>query len=293
MDNTLPVAVQINIGNKQKDRSFLLDLASRIVEKYTVVSQAFMNIQVQECGDGDGVYNYACTMCHLASLVMEFTDAWAEGDGEQVVRCWRFFLLHFYSGGRTKYALEALLLQFQIFCYYPTLSHQVIHGRFVNSKGGLGHNIPCDLYNEHVNRIFKEVTGNMGSNFTQKSSMRVAHSVTFLEKISLNLDNQCGVTPETTAHSTKCSQGDIRQVVKVLCTQNSFQKIPGRSHSNFRLMSSNPLKSLNWDKMERWIKLKALDYEKHSTSVKEGNISDEEVTDDEEEGDKSHENKSG
>ena len=90
MDNTLPLAVQINIGNEQKEHSFLLDLASRIVEKYTVVSQAFMNIQVQECGDGDGVYNYARTMCHLASLVMEFTDAWAEGDGERVVRCWRF-----------------------------------------------------------------------------------------------------------------------------------------------------------------------------------------------------------
>ena len=115
MDNTLPVTVQMNIGNEQKGCSFLLDLASRIVEKYTVVSQAFTNIQVQECGDGDGVYNYARTMCHHASLVMEFTDAWAEGDGERVVRCWRFFLLHFYSGGRTKYALEALLLQFQIF----------------------------------------------------------------------------------------------------------------------------------------------------------------------------------
>ena len=54
-------------------------------------------------------------LCAILPHVMEFTDAWPEGDGERVLMsCWRFFLLHFYSGGRTKYALEALLLQFQI-----------------------------------------------------------------------------------------------------------------------------------------------------------------------------------
>lgn len=80
-------------------------------------------------------------------------------------------LLHF-KEGRTKYALESLLLQFQLYSLPPTLAHQVQW-----AKGGMGNNISCDLHNEHVNRIFKEAIGNMDSNFTKHSTTRVAHSV--------------------------------------------------------------------------------------------------------------------
>ena len=37
------------------------------------------------------------------------------------------------------------------------LAHQVMWHRFVNTKGGMGKNIPCDLYNEHVNRLVKYI----------------------------------------------------------------------------------------------------------------------------------------
>lgn len=86
MDSVLPLSAQLKMGNEGKNRSFIVNLASQIVDKYTVVSQAFMNEQIEDCGDG--VHNYTRIMCHLASLVMEFTDAWAEGDGERVMSCW-------------------------------------------------------------------------------------------------------------------------------------------------------------------------------------------------------------
>ena len=41
----------------------------------------------------DGVYNYAKILCHYESLAMEFRDAWHEGDGERVLRCWKCFCL--------------------------------------------------------------------------------------------------------------------------------------------------------------------------------------------------------
>ena len=59
----------------------------------------------------DGVYNYARVLCHHVSLVVEFSDAWREGDGERIMRCWRIFLLHFHANKRYKYALEALRIQ--------------------------------------------------------------------------------------------------------------------------------------------------------------------------------------
>lgn len=99
----------------------------------------------------DNVYNYARVLCHYGSLCLEFRDAWAEGDGERVIRCWKLFLPHFKATGRTKYSLEALRLQFQTSAILsPNLAHQVKWHRFVNVKGCAGKNIPCDLYNEHI-----------------------------------------------------------------------------------------------------------------------------------------------
>ena len=35
---------------------------------------------------------------------------------------------------------------------------------------GIGCNIPCDLHNEHVNKLIKEIVGNMGSNLTEEAT---------------------------------------------------------------------------------------------------------------------------
>ena len=72
------------------------------------------------------VYNYTKTLCHFASLMVEFRDAWADGDGDRVVRCWKIFLPHFVQDGRRKYGLKALRLQFQVNAVLsPNLAHQV------------------------------------------------------------------------------------------------------------------------------------------------------------------------
>ena len=104
----------------------------------------------------------------------------------------------------------------------------------------------------------------MGSNFTEHSTTRVARSITFLENIAKSMDKQCSVVPDTIAHHTKSSDHDIREVVKVVCKQKSLTVIPGRYHSNFKSLQTNPIKSLDWNKMRKWVKSKALQYEKRS-----------------------------
>ena len=99
----------------------------------------------------DALYSYAMVLCHYAALVLKFTDAWSEGDGKRVQHCWKVFLLHFFSQRHTKYALEPFRLQFQLATLPPHLVHHLTWGRFVNTYGKPGHNIPCDLHNEHVN----------------------------------------------------------------------------------------------------------------------------------------------
>ena len=102
----------------------------------------------------------------------------------RVLRCWKLFLPHFKAAGCTKYSLEALKLQIhsRITCS-PNLAHQIIWNRFVNMRGGAGNNIPCDLFNEHINKQLKCIISNMGSNLTESALQRAARSVTSLHRI--------------------------------------------------------------------------------------------------------------
>ena len=92
----------------------------------------------------------------------------------------KIFKLHFHAERRTKYALEALRFQLQLATLSPDLVHQLTQGRFVNTHGGPGMNRHCDVHNEHVNKLFKEVISNMGANFTETASIRAAWAVTSL-----------------------------------------------------------------------------------------------------------------
>lgn len=105
----------------------------------------------------DGVYEYACTVLSMAMFVFEFDDAVKEGDGERVYCLWKHLLLIFRYSGRTKYSLEALNLHFQHYGLSPRQAFQLIWSRFVNSKGGEGGNIACDLHMEHLNRALKRL----------------------------------------------------------------------------------------------------------------------------------------
>ena len=148
---------------------------------------------------------------------MELIDAWREGDGERVLRCWKLFLPHLKVSGCTKFSLEALKLQFQTrFTYSPNLAHQVTWHRFVNVRGGAGKNIPCDLFNEHINKLLKCIISNMGPNLTEPALQRAARSVTVLQNICENFDSQSGVPYRTTAHSTRSDKADVRKVVKTV-----------------------------------------------------------------------------
>ena len=82
-----------------------MKMAQMVVDRCSIIENAYTGETGSEHGGKDGVYNYACVLCHFGSLVIEFRDAWAEGDGERVHRCWKLFLPHFRASGHTKYSL--------------------------------------------------------------------------------------------------------------------------------------------------------------------------------------------
>ena len=139
---------------------FVQRIASAVVDQCTLINTC---TEITECDDK--VYNYARVLCHYGALITEFKNACEQADGKRIYGCWRIMLPHFKESGYTKYSFEALRLQFQVKCILPPqLAHQVMWDRFVNTRGGMGRNIPCDLYNEHVVKLIKEIITNMGAN---------------------------------------------------------------------------------------------------------------------------------
>lgn len=109
------------------------------------------------------------------------------GDGDQIYCCWHLFLPYFVVYRHAKYALQALRLQFQVKGYLSQhLSFHVLWDRFINTKGGAGKNMPCDLYNEHINKLLKEIIANMGPNLTEQALRCTARSVTSLHIVCQN-----------------------------------------------------------------------------------------------------------
>lgn len=58
---------------------------------------------------------------------IEFSDAIREGDGENVLRCWRYMVPIFLSAARKNYSTEVLTMLFQYtYAMSPRLAAQIL-----------------------------------------------------------------------------------------------------------------------------------------------------------------------
>ena len=172
-------------------------------------------------------------------------------------------VIHFHAARRTKYALEALNLKLQLASLPSALAHQIKWNRFVNTHGGLGCNFPCDLHNKHVNKLIKEIIGNMGANLKEEALTRAVHSVTALESVKNTFDKESGVSVATPGHSAQSNEDDIRRVVSVLQSEEVLAVKAGRKR--FPKISASPLHCLKMKQLKTWIKQK---HAKHAKKKK-------------------------
>ena len=93
LDADVQLPQTIKKGSRTQQFEYVNHIATQVVEKCTLLEQAYTDDDVDDLGDH--VYNYARVLCHFGTLVLEFTDAWSKGDGECIYRCWRLFLPHF------------------------------------------------------------------------------------------------------------------------------------------------------------------------------------------------------
>ena len=201
----------------------------------------------------DKVFEYACHVLSLGLFYIEFLDTIREGDGTRLQRCWRYLLPLFKATNRKNYALEALYMLYQ--CQYvlsPRLSHQLLWSRFINTRGRRGHNIPCDLFNEHLNRLVKEAVGNLRANQTGKATVRVSWAIGTLHPVIEQFDQVNSLPTLSGAHFKPKADKDRNLLLEEIDQREHVFRVKpaGRKHKTFPhvkpLLQHKPKVLMKW-----------------------------------------------
>ena len=79
-------------------------------------------------------------------------------------------LLYFHYAKHHNYAIEAIrLIALVNVMATARVAAQITWSRVVNTRGVVGHNIPADLMNEHLNRSLKDAVGGVGANICEST----------------------------------------------------------------------------------------------------------------------------
>ena len=202
----------------------------------------------------DRMNMYATEVLMLGMLWHNFHDAIKEGDGNRLIRCWKFNLLAFKSARRKNYSIEALNLLLQVnHILSPREAAQVKWCRSVNTSGRQGHNIPMDLHLEHFNRRLKGILQNMRSNTTKASVSMAAETVDVVNHICHDFEEHTSdCKGSSDKHESPSFQKDHKMILSILEEQQVFFTKKGRQHASFKF-TSGLLQQPNYPQLVKWI----------------------------------------
>ncbi len=124
----------------------------------------------------------------------------------------------------------------------------------MNTVGRPGHNIPCDLFLEHLNRLCKEMINGMGSNKTDKSITRIGRSIGPIRRVLDYYDNMTGLSRGSGKHSEANLQKDRSTLVNFPTRNDVFGFQGGRSHKSFVKSVTVPMTTqIDKDKLKKWM----------------------------------------
>ncbi len=152
------------------------NICKKVLDRYCTIRHNNIENDPDDSPDeySDQVKLYASEVLTLGLLYFEFCDAIREGDGTRIIRCYRYFLLMLKHSHKTNYSNEVLLMLYQIeFALTPRQVQQLMWSRTINYVSLPGHNVPCDLHLEHLNRLCKDLIKGLGANKTEKSITRI------------------------------------------------------------------------------------------------------------------------
>ena len=103
----------------------------------------------------DSVTSYARELLTLGLIWMQFYDAVNEGDSDRILLTWKIMIPEFKATNHKNYLKEAANLVLQAKTFSERKVGQLLWSRCINTQGQIGHNLPCDLHQEYLNRHLK------------------------------------------------------------------------------------------------------------------------------------------
>ena len=181
----------------------------------------------------DHLFNYSKTVLLLGLMHRNFQDAVKEGDGERVTRMWKHLMLYFRACGKTKYTLEALFLHVQLNAILtPREAHCLKWNRSVNTLGGAGKNIACDLAMEHTIKTTKNLFHGQGANFTMEGAQIYSRSTNAVQMVIDNFDKEGNVKKQSSKHVHSSTSTDVNVILNEIKKIHALDFEIGREHKS-------------------------------------------------------------
>ena len=140
------------------------------------------------------------------------------------------------------------------FLFTPRQVTQLLYSRFVNTRGLPHHNIPCDLYMEHLNRTVKTALGPQSGHWQPNSITRAGRIVGCLERAMEKFDELTSLEGTSGAHKRTSDVASIKKLVSLLCSTAVFSNRRQHHHPSFPNISCNHLLSnIDTCKVFEWI----------------------------------------
>ena len=132
----------------------------------------------------------------------------------------------------------------------PRQAAELIWGRFINTTGLPGRNIPNDLHMEHLNRSVKTAIQNLGPNKTEEGITKVGKILRVLVPLLHKFDLENGVSKVSGHHSKPGEDKDIRIILEN--RSSSFDVIPNPEYRSFH-NPTDPLHARSSQDIEKWV----------------------------------------
>ena len=251
MPSTEFLSQDIWMSDDKERRELLTKISTDIVNNFVDLSPSFSSTFQKDEGTA---YDYACEVLSLGLFFFDFKDAVREGAGDRIFKHWKYLLLLFKASGRSNYSIEALTLltQYNI-VLPPNLAEQLKWSRFVNTSGLPGHNISCDLHNEHLNRLVKIEIEGLGANKSKKAITRSGKAIGVVTKAVETLDEAIGISPRSSKHSTKGMEKDVFVITDQLRKCDVFNPGSKLRHKSFNHLKTNIIKTLDETSLKEWM----------------------------------------
>ena len=204
--------------------------------------------------DMDQVLMYSRCALALGLFVLNFNDARKYGDGERVIRLYKFLYLIFRVDGRTKYAYYAFQLLCQVFYLLPEhLAFDLMFNRFTNNRGLLDSNVEIDREVEHWNKTFKMDCKEFNGKITPKSIQRASCSYQSVENILSTFDESTDIHRPSGRHENINTKADVISLAEQFKGHDLFKYKPGRTYGPYIVVPENLFSQIDVPLLKEWM----------------------------------------